>query len=389
MTFTMPGFGVLVLFALSVSAAACDGADAPEEEAREVEHVEDAEVGGRVVLTEAAAATAGIVVEVVTATGNGSGEALEVPAQVAFDPRRVALVSPRTSGRLERTLVVDGDRVSAGQTVALMFAPAYVAAQQEFAQAARRARLLDGSSDEQGSRALAEAAARRLRYLGAADAEIERLADGGEPRELLPLAAPIGGSIVETSALAGAAIDAGSPVYRVADLSVVDVLADIPERSLRMVAIGQSATIHVNAYPDRAFTGTVERIHDELDPETRSVHAVIHVANPTRTLRPGMFASVRLNVPTVGTGRAPAITIPETAVVADAAGRFVFVETGPLTYDRRDVRVTSLAPAGSAQSSSGRLAVWEGLRPGDRVVVQGAFTLKSELASAALADDDH
>lgn len=387
MKFSIHGFRLWAPFVLATTMA-CEGGTPPEQEAHEEEHGAEA-ASGRVVLSEAAAATAGIVVEVVASTNSSAGEALEVPAQVAFDPRRVALVSPRTSGRLERTLVVDGDRVAAGQTVALLFAPAYVAAQQDFAQAARRARLLAGSSDEQGARALAEAAARRLRYLGTPDAEIDRLADGGEPRDLLPLVAPIGGSIVETSAVAGAAIEAGSPIYRVADLSVVDVLADIPERSLRLVAIGQSATIHVNAYPDQAFTGSVERIHDELDPETRSVHAVIHVPNPTRTLRPGMFASVRLNVPSNGDAGTPTITIPETAVVTDGTGRFVFVEVAPLTYERRDVRITSLAPAGSATSTSGRVAVWEGLRAGDRVVVQGAFTLKSELASAALADDDH
>lgn len=369
---------------------ACGDDAAPEDE-HEDEHAEEA-ASGQVVLTEAAAATAAIETELVVATSEAaSGEALEVPAQVAFDPRRVALVSPRTNGRLERTLVVDGDRVTTGQTVALMFAPAFLAAQQEFLQAARRARSLAGTQDEQGARALAEAAARRLRYLGVSDSEIERLAGGGEPRDLLPLVAPIGGSIVETAALPGAALEAGSPVFRVGDLSVVDVLADIPERAMRFVSIGQAASIGVNAYPDRAFSGRVERIHDELDPETRSVHAVIHVANPSGALRPGMFASVRLDVPFSGgtVSSTSVITVPETAIVTDGESRYVFVETAPLTYERRDVRITSLAPAGSAASTSGRVAVWEGLQPGDRVVVRGAFTLKSELASGALADDHH
>ena len=79
----------------------------------------------------------------------------------------------------------------------------------------------------------------------------------------------------------------------------------------------------------------------------------------------------------------------EAAVVTDGERRFVFVEVGPRAYARREVRVAPLAPPGSSAPRATSVAVRDGLRAGERVVVSGAFTLKSELAKASLADDEH
>jgi multidrug efflux pump subunit AcrA (membrane-fusion protein) len=131
-----------------------------------------------------------------------------------------------------------------------------------------------------------------------------------------------------------------------------------------------------------------------LNPETRTVEAVIHAANPGGRLRPGMFATVRLQTSTrevVGTRGVSdsMITLPSSAVVTDGDARIVFVEVGPRTYQRREVEVASLTPQGSSVSSSGRVVVRQGLRAGDRVVIHGAFTLKSELAKADLGEHGH
>ena len=357
----------------------------------------------RVTLTEAAVATAGIVVEPVRGEPSGSASGgLEVPGQVDYDPSRVAVISPRTAGRVERLLAVEGDRVAAGQTVAQLNSPAFLTAQSDLQQAARRAAALEGTPDAEGAAALVSAARRRLRLLGVSDGAIRRLETAGaEPATLLPVPAPFGGTIVEAPALAGTAVEPGTPLYRIADLTAIDVIAQVPERSLALLHVGQQASVGIAAYPDLRFSGHVERIKAELDPATRTVKAVLHVANTRGVLRPGMFASVRLDVP-IGSavavsappGDEPAaagtsvVTIPESAVVSDGERRFVFAEVGPRTYERREVRVASVAPPGSATATSGRVAVLEGLAPGDRVVVHGAFTLKSELAKAAFVEDE-
>lgn len=244
------------------------------------------------------------------------------------------------------------------------------------------------------------AARRRLRALGARDEDVARLESGGEPAEFISLSAPFAGSIMEAHILPGAAVESGQQIFRLADLSVVDVVAEVPERALPMVRIGQSASIGIAAYPSMTFDGQVERLRGELNPETRTVRAIIHVPNAQRRLRPGMFATVRLAVSstavarvTEGAAMAPSdtamITIPESAIVTDGEERYVFVEVGERTYERREVRVSSLAPPGSATPGTDRVAVREGLAAGDRVVISGAFILKSELAKAGLGEHGH
>ena len=390
-------FGLSACSSDSDSAAAT--ADTAEEKHEEGEKHEESEAS-RVTLSEAAFQTASIRVEPVrSASGPAVAEDLEVPGQVEFDPRRVALISPRAPGRIERLMVVEGDRVEAGQTVALLYSPSHVTAQTDFLQATRRARLLAGTPDEQGANSLAEAARRRLRTLGVGNEEIARLEAGGEPAQFLTLTAPFSGSIMEAHTLLGSAVESGQEIFKIADLSVVDVVAEVPERALPLVRVGQGASIGIAAYPSMRFAGQVERLRDELNPETRTVRAIIHVSNSSARLRPGMFATVRLLVPAATVARATGVTdagsdpnlltIPESAVVTDGEKRYVFVEVGTRTFERREVQTASLAPPGSATSGSGRVAVTSGLAAGDRVVINGAFILKSELAKAGLGEHGH
>jgi multidrug efflux pump subunit AcrA (membrane-fusion protein) len=127
-------------------------------------------------------------------------------------------------------------------------------------------------------------------------------------------------------------------------------------------------------------------MRDVLNAETRTLQAVIHVPNSGTRLRPGMFATVRISVPVSGTagsgaGSTPGVTLPESAVVTDAEGRIVFVQVAPRTYVRRQVEI--------AGRSGGRVFVRSGVLAGEQVVVQGAFTLKSELQKAGLEGHGH
>ena len=369
----------------------------PTEAQGEVETEGDHADENRVILSEAAFQTAGIRVEPVTVTTDADAVDLEVTGQVELDPRRVALVSTRTPGRIEELRVVEGDPVRQGQVIATIFSPAYVTAQQDYLQASRRARLLAGSADEEGSAALRVAARRRLTLLGASDAAIAALDRGEEPAPFLTLHAPFSGSVMESDVLVGAAIEAGAPIVRLADLSVVDVVAEVPERALPLLRPQQPAIVSIAAYPDLSFQGRVERVREELNPETRTVQAVIHVPNREGRLRPGMFASVRLAARagaalSVRTGTVASdslVTIPSRAVLTGDDQRLVFVEVGPRTYERRVVEITSLTPPGSTTPSENRVVVHRGLQGGERVVVNGAFTLKSEMAKAELGEHGH
>lgn len=385
-------------FAVAIVIAACSSRDPGSGDTAQAGlHMDDStgtkaehhdEATERITLSEAAYRAAEIQVEPVQLDSSLAGEDLEVPGQVEFDPRRVALVSARIPGRIERLMVVEGDRVDSGAVLAELYSPAYLTAQDDFVQAQRRAGLLTGTTDEVGARAIADAARRRLAMLGAGADVISRLEATGVAEEHLALRAPFAGSLMATHALTGQMVEAGQEIFKLADPSVVDVVADVPERSLPLVRVGQAATIAIAAYPGMQFAGTVERLRGELNPETRTVSAVIHAGNAARRLRPGMFATVRLAVP-AAPGSPAVLTIPESAVVTDGERRFVFVEVGVREFERRAVEVSSLAPPGSTAPLAERVAVRRGLTPGDRVAVAGAFTLKSELAKATLGEHGH
>lgn len=345
------------------------------------EHDEHGGEEGRVELTEAALENAGIAVAAVESREVASGPSgATVPGQVEFDPARVTLVSPRTSGRLERLTAVEGDRVRAGQPLAYVLSPAFLTAQNDFVHALRRARMLAGTGDEEGARSLAEAARRRLLLFGASDGVIERLVDGEEPLDLIPITAPFAGSIVEAHTLTGAAVEAGSPIFTLADLSVVNVVAEVPERSLGALRRGQTARVELSAFPEAPVEGTVERIAEALDAESRTARAILRVPNPQGRLRPGMFAMVRLGAAADGP-RVSRPVVPEAAVVTDGTERYIFVEVEPGAFEQRAVEVEPLGDSA--------FIVLSGLEAGERVVVEGAFTLKSELAKGEFGGHHH
>lgn len=376
---------------------------APAQTAGEGEHHEDEHdkgEAGPVKLTQEAFATAQIQVEPARlGTAAQTSPGLEVPGQVEFDPRRVAIISARTAGRIERLAAVEGDRVNGGQVVAMLNSKEFLTAENDLQLAVRRAALLSGGPDAQGAAALVQAARRRLTLLGVPASEIARVERGGEPALYLPIVGPFSGSISKAHVMAGQAVEAGEPIFTIADPSAVDVIAEVPERSVPMIRVGQAASVTLAALPTIPFGGTVERIRSELTAETRTVRAIIHVSNSTGQLRPGMFAMVRLAVPSSAyperrvagesTSREVLLTIPEAAVVTDGDRRFVFVQIAPLTFERREVQTAPLAPPGSSVANSAYLLVRGGLKAGEQVVTRGAFTLKSELAKAGLGEHGH
>jgi multidrug efflux pump subunit AcrA (membrane-fusion protein) len=164
----------------------------------------------------------------------------------------------------------------------------------------------------------------------------------------------------------------------------MDVVADVPEGQAGRLREGQRATIHVAAFPERVLEGRVVRIRHGVDRETRTVEAVVRVPNEGERLRDGMFAMVELrDSSAAGAVVTPAPAIPAAAVLSDGPERYVFVELGPGTFERR---LVSVAAATNGSDGEARLAVLEGLRPGERIVGRGAFALKAELAKASFGD---
>jgi cobalt-zinc-cadmium efflux system membrane fusion protein len=215
------------------------------------------------------------------------------------------------------------------------------------------------------------AAERRLHVFGVSDEEIRRLADDhGSPADLT-LTSPIEGRVVESAAVVGAMVDASHQILTVVDTRVLWVDAEIYERDIAQVRLGQRAAVRVPAYPDEVFEGAVVYIGDMVKPETRTIAVRTEVPNTAQRLKPGMFANVVFQ-----TGERPSVvSLPAQAILEDAEGHLVFVRT-TAGFEPRLVEL-------GAQDNGNREVV-RGVSPGDAVVVAGHYQLKSRLYEDAL-----
>lgn len=327
-----------------------------------------------------------------------ASEELVAPARIVADPNRTARVLPPVQGRVTAVLVRLGDRVEQGQPLVTLESPDADAAVATFLQAQageRQARAtlqkaetdLARASDLYQVRAVAEkdllaaqndAAQARLGLEGAEAArqqafrKLELL--GLEPatfRQAALVRAPISGKVLEVNVAPGeyrGAVATHSdtttpPLLTIADLDTVWVQADVPEPLLRLVHVGQPVAITLVSFPDEVFGGTVSRIGDVLDPQTRSLKVTVTLPNPAGRFRPEMFGSIRQPGP-----RRSLPVLPADAVVLEYGRPVVFVERAPGQFERRAV-----ATGARAESL---VAITRGVQAGERIVVDGAVLLR-------------
>ena len=223
-------------------------------------------------------------------------------------------------------------------------------------------------------------AAQRLRILGVDEDMTKVLApaalakagttDGVEDVTAYPIVAPFAGTIVARSAVPSQRAEPTDALFTLADLSTVRVTANVPESQVRLLTGVGHSTIRFTAaaYPGRTFEAQVIYVGEEVDPATRTVATLAEMPNPEGLLRPGMFARILLDTPE----KVVALTVPAGAVV-EVEGKAGVFRPG------KDERTFAFTPVVAGREADGRRVVESGLKPGDQVVVNGAFTLKSEL----------
>jgi len=376
---------------LAAGPAACGNSTADTAEAEGEEHAEEnAGEGGDVVrLDSAALAAAGIEVGVADAVTTAT---LPVTGTITYDANRVSHIGPRTDGRIVALRADIGDRVKRGQVLAVLESPEVGALRAELHQAealvgiarenyqrekrleeqgiSSRKELLEAEAELRRAQAAALSAGERLRALGAGHGE------GGQ----FAITAPFDGVVVEKHARLGEVASPSDRLFTVADLSRVWIELDIYERDLSRVAVGQPVAVTTAAYPGRTFPGRIVYLGDVLDPERRTVRARVEIPNTGRALKPGMFAKATIQV---GGGGAPLVVVPQDAV-QEIDGRQVVFVPGERAGEFRPVPVEVGQPL-----DGGRVAVLSGLAPGSRLVVSGAFLLKSELAKGEIGEHGH
>jgi cobalt-zinc-cadmium efflux system membrane fusion protein len=303
------------------------------------------------------------------------GEKLSVPAVVEADPARSVAVLPPLGGRLAELKVGLGDRVSAGQVLAVIDSPDLAQAYDDDEKAADSLALTEktlkrqeqqaelgtlsahdldqAKSDNNQAKAEYARTQARLKDVGAQAADHHRLV----------VRAPVAGSVTALTVAQGAVInDATQPLMTVADLSTVWVTALVPERNIGEVAKGQAAEVTLEAYPGKVLKGQVQFVSDVIEPDSRRDKVRLAFTNPGMTLKPNMFGTVTLQ----GTAKSQ-VVLPTSALLMNNDRTTVFVETGDWVFERRVVD--------PSLEDGPEVAISSGVAAGEQVVVKGGLLL--------------
>jgi Cu(I)/Ag(I) efflux system membrane fusion protein len=288
---------------------------------------------------------------------------------VMTDESRTSSVTPKISGFVERLYVnTTGEPVRRGQALADVYSPDLLAAEEELLLARGLDRSIGQSSvpgvpSSRGE--LLAAARRRLRLWDVSDAQINEVLRTGKPRRTVTFYSPVTGIVTEKKVTVGEAVQAGTMLYAVADLSAVWVEVQLREADAGLVHVGSAVELEFAAFPGRPFKGRVAFVYPTVTEQSRTIRARVSVANADGRLKPGMYATVSVTSPT-----RMALTAPRTAIIQTGERAVAFVDMGNGAL--KPVDVTLGATVGEY------VEILSGLEPGQRVVTSAQFLLDSE-----------
>ena len=315
---------------------------------------------------------------------------LTLVGKVAYGEDRYSRISSPLQGRVLEVRVHLGERVKAGSVLLVLDSQEIAQAYSEYVkedselQYATRAHdlakdlyenkalplkdLKQAENELTKARAEFRRAKERLLSLWVPAQELEKPLDRQKITSRFEMKSPLTGIVVERNVTPGQLIggDSGQVVFTVADLDMLQVVADVYERDLALVRKGQSANVNVEAYPGVNFPATVSSIGDVVDPTSRTIKLRAWVNNTGHRLKPEMFARFHIQV-----GEAtPLLLILREAVLEVDEKQFVYVVEGPDRYVKQTVKVSTISPD--------YVRVLEGLKPGQRIVTKGAVLIKGQ-----------
>ncbi|MCW3478190.1 efflux RND transporter periplasmic adaptor subunit [Neisseriaceae bacterium JH1-16] len=284
------------------------------------------------------------------------GNAVSAAATVQFNDRDVAVVQTRAAGFVQRVYALaPGDVIAKGAPLADVLVPDWAGAQEELL-------AVRGTGDQ----ALIAATRQRLKLLGMPDELITRVERSGRVSTTTTLTAPIAGVIQELGVRAGMTLAAGMTVAKLNGLSSVWLEAAVPEAQTGAIRVGQVAQVSLAAFPDKPRSGKVIAILPEADVNSRTLRVRIELTNRDGTLKPGMFAQIRL---AAGSTR-PTLLVPSEALIRTGTRTLVITSTGTGHFKPVEVKVGAEA--------GGKTAIVDGLTEGEQVVASGQFLIDSE-----------
>jgi cobalt-zinc-cadmium efflux system membrane fusion protein len=300
-------------------------------------------------------------------------------AHIMANPTSVVHIFPPISGRVVELKVLPGQEVSKGQQLGMLQSSDAAQARSDFEKAkieAARADLqLQRGKELLQHEVLAQRDYDDLKALDDADhAELNRTRQTlqilgfseDSTSDIIPIRSPITGVVLDVGTANGElqrSLDNATSIATIADINPIWVVGDLYPRDLAAVKVGQPVEVSVTGYPGQVYHGVIANISDAVDPTTLTLKVRVVLANPGHKLKPQMYATIA-----VTNQKGKAIVVPSTAVIQNGKDTFVFVETSPGKYARRNVIL------GTVHDTTDEIT--QGLEDGDKVVSTGAELLR-------------
>jgi Cu(I)/Ag(I) efflux system membrane fusion protein len=307
------------------------------------------------------------------------GGELRTVGVVAPNERGLTQITTRFAGWIEKLLVSEtGEHVRRGQALATIYSPDVLRAEQELLVASgwnvggapdARPTHADLHGGEGLTAGLAANARRRLELLGISAQEIDEVLRTGKAVDAIAIRSPAEGYVVGKNAVAGVAVQPGTVLFEVADLSQVWVTADVYEQDISRLRVGQPARLELTSFPGESHAGKVRFIYPVLDASNRTLRVRLEFKNRFDKngprLRPGMYGTVYLDLPSTN-----GLMVPAEAVVDTGEMHYVFVAKEGGHFEPREVKIGARV--------KDRVEVTSGVAEGETVVTTGNFLVDSE-----------
>ncbi|MCY1061393.1 efflux RND transporter periplasmic adaptor subunit [Nannocystis sp. SCPEA4] len=373
-------FVLLFVFAV-VTPLGCNHGEASEADAAtkppELPYFEDGVIKLPEVFAEKAALQTG------TVEMTEVSPVVHVTGVLEFDELRIAEVGSRISGRVKEVKVIEGTKVEMGDVLATLDSAELGKAQAEISAVVAKAELAERDKERKrrllqegiASQRAADLASAEVSVasaeLRAAKQRVQALGGGSSDKAALgvmSLTAPIEGDVVRVRVFRGQAVEPSYTAFTIADRTTLWVRLSVFEGEVVNIRVGDSVEISSQVTPDEVLTGTVTFVSTVLDPVTRSAEVRVVVPNEAGKLRVGQAVNARIRP---GAARKQALAIPRKAMVQVDGKPTVFVEVGERAVMPRTIEVGAQGPD--------LVEIKKGLEPGERIVTEGVFALKSEL----------
>ena len=292
---------------------------------------------------------------------------------------RIYLINAKVSGWVEKLYVDQTDRmVSKGDRLLELYSPDLVSAQEEYLLAWKALDRVKDSPYEDvkgGAASLLEAAGQRLQYWDISDDQIQRLKETGKITRTMTIRAPSSGSVTEKMVVEGQKIEAGEPLFKIIDHSMVWVYGEIYEYEIPYIKAGQAASLYPAYSPGEVYRGKIEHIYSHLGSiryipeegtEVRTAKVRFELPNPTHGLKLGMYLNVEISVNVAKN----ALAVPDSAVIDSGARQILIIDKKDGSFEPRDIKVGAKA--------EGYYEVIKGVREGEWAVTSANFLIDSE-----------